>query len=502
MEGEESAAVLSLLDLPDPCLLAVLQCVAADDQRSLFSAARAHSRLHQAAAAALRSITAVLAIQQQVEGVLHYLSLYGQHFYSLNLTGNDERSGDIFELPPNVQLHSLQLSGFNLQLQPGGGLHGVLGAAASVAALKQLRLKDCIVVDSGASKGLAAALSQLPCLEHLCLNDVRVKPGAGPYIEPLKLLTAVFLRLQQLTHLELARIPVQGSEEATAALQPLQALTRLVDLRLEQIGDFSITPSMLSGTQKLTRLQVKLGKLQPGALAGNTQLQHLQVTLCSLSGKAEALLSHLQPLQQLTNLCLSYSCQFRADGPPAAACAALTASSRLQQLDLSGCQLPAGAWQHLFPAGRQLPQLQSLDVSLVKQPTSGYAAIPDISRLVSCCPSLQCLKLRGLQIEPNLLQGLSGLHTLQTLHLTAAEPMQQTLDVVCQLTRLKQLHVDLTEPSQEGLMLQLTQLRQLTALTCRRCWPRAFGGVDLSSEVSTRVSNGGRGLAPVQGCSP
>jgi hypothetical protein len=55
---------------------------------------------------------------------------------------------------------------------------------------------------------------------------------------------------------------------------------------------------MLSGTQ-LTRLQVKLGKLQPDALAGNTQLQHLQVTHYSLSGKAEALFSHLQPLQQL-----------------------------------------------------------------------------------------------------------------------------------------------------------------------------------------------------------
>ena len=108
--------MLSLLDLPDPCLLAVLQCCATDGQRSLFNAARAHSRLHQAAAAALRSITAVLAIQQQVEGVLHYLSLYRQHLYSLDLTGNDERSGDILELPPNLQLESLQLSRFNLQL--------------------------------------------------------------------------------------------------------------------------------------------------------------------------------------------------------------------------------------------------------------------------------------------------------------------------------------------------------------------------------------------------
>jgi hypothetical protein len=47
-----------LLALPDSCLLALLQSYAADDQRSLFSAARAHSRLHQAAVAALHSITA------------------------------------------------------------------------------------------------------------------------------------------------------------------------------------------------------------------------------------------------------------------------------------------------------------------------------------------------------------------------------------------------------------------------------------------------------------
>jgi hypothetical protein len=121
MASEESAAVLSLLDLPDPCLLAVLQCVAADHQCSLFSVARAHSRLHQAAVAALRIITAVLPIQQQVEGVLHHLSVHGQHIRSINLTGNDDVSGNIDALPSNLQLDSLQLSRFNLQLLPSGG---------------------------------------------------------------------------------------------------------------------------------------------------------------------------------------------------------------------------------------------------------------------------------------------------------------------------------------------------------------------------------------------
>jgi hypothetical protein len=62
MAIEESAPCL-LLELPDPCLLAVLQCCAADDLRSLLCAATAHSRLHQAAFAALRSITAVVRQQ-------------------------------------------------------------------------------------------------------------------------------------------------------------------------------------------------------------------------------------------------------------------------------------------------------------------------------------------------------------------------------------------------------------------------------------------------------
>jgi hypothetical protein len=53
-----------LLALPDTCLLAVLQCCAADDQRSLFSAARAHGRLQQAAMVALHTISITTQDQQ------------------------------------------------------------------------------------------------------------------------------------------------------------------------------------------------------------------------------------------------------------------------------------------------------------------------------------------------------------------------------------------------------------------------------------------------------
>lgn len=71
MSSDESAPSL-LLALPDACLLAVLQCCAANSQRSLFSAARAHSRLHQAAVLALHSVTATVNTQPKANDALLY----------------------------------------------------------------------------------------------------------------------------------------------------------------------------------------------------------------------------------------------------------------------------------------------------------------------------------------------------------------------------------------------------------------------------------------------
>jgi hypothetical protein len=78
-----------LLALPDPCLLAVLQYCAAGDHRSLFSAARAHSKLHQAAAAAFHSITADLPQLQQAHSMKLYISNHAQHISSINLTATE-----------------------------------------------------------------------------------------------------------------------------------------------------------------------------------------------------------------------------------------------------------------------------------------------------------------------------------------------------------------------------------------------------------------------------
>jgi hypothetical protein len=126
-----------LLQLPDPCLLTVLQCCA-DDLSSLFSAARAHSRLHQAAAVALSSITVKLGQQQQAEGLLKYMSSHGQHVDSMELEGatlegasgvcvtSRSRRVSLHQLPDHLQLSSLVLSHLQLQLQPGARFQGMV----------------------------------------------------------------------------------------------------------------------------------------------------------------------------------------------------------------------------------------------------------------------------------------------------------------------------------------------------------------------------------------
>jgi hypothetical protein len=165
-----AARSASLLESPDTCLPAVLQYLA-DDPASLCSAARGHSRLRQAAAAALTSITAGPLNSQQAGSMQQYLRKHRRHVSSVSLKGVDnERLSKrlaMYELPASkLQLHTLELECWRLQLLPGGRFKGVLGPAShSTTALKQLRLNCCTVMDG--IKGLAAALSQLTGLPQL-----------------------------------------------------------------------------------------------------------------------------------------------------------------------------------------------------------------------------------------------------------------------------------------------------------------------------------------------
>ena len=156
--------------------------------------------------------------------------------------------------------------------------------------------------------------------------------------------------------------------------------------------------------------------------------------------------------------------QLQEGNPPAAAFSALTASSKLQHLDLNRCMLPAAVWQHVFAAGRQLPQLRYLNIGHVTKASSGAAAAaaPEGSRLVSCCPGLQHLDVQQLQYSA---EGLAPLQRLSELHtLRLATNSGEGLEAVSQLTGLQELYLVAGCAAADRLLLQLTQLKQLTSL--------------------------------------
>lgn len=453
---------VSLLLLPDPCLVAVLQGCAAD-LRSLFSAARAHSRLHQAARLALSSITVKDAQQQLLQGLAQYLSVYGQSIDSLDLQGTGYNTVRLMQLPPDLQLDSLLLSNLRLQLQPGQGFEGVVHPGAPI---KQLQLLGCTPLDG--AEGLAAALAMLPELQHLCIvYGVGEFYGIAPW---LMIPTDALSGLLHLTHLELTAV-LKGPVEGGPVLQPLQSLTRLVDLRLSLEGPTTIGSSVLSGMKHLTRLHLgRYVEVKGGALDALTQLLHLQLGLLGWSSQAEGvaqLLPQLGHLQQLTHL--QYSRGMIMEGhPPAllAAFSALTASSKLQHLKVCRGSLPSGVWQHVFPAGRQLPHLTSLGISNVAYTADAYAEIPEIpapegTRLVSCCPGLQSLDMQNLKYSTEVLAPLHKLTGLRTLLLATQQEGGQGLETVGQLTGLRELRLDAPR-SADGLLLHLKRLHHLT----------------------------------------
>jgi hypothetical protein len=469
---------VSLVDLPDPCLLTVLRCLT-DDPVSLFSAARAHSRLHQAAVVALSSITVDVKQQQHVDRVLLYLEQHGRHVSSVHLQIQPfefqlYHKFTLRQLPANLQLTSLQLDCMLLQLQQGGGFQGVLRPGLP---LKQLRLQSCALLDD--DQGLAAAwqaLLLLTGLEDLTIS-CHIHRGEVPFSTAEKLIafpTSVLAKLQQLTCLVLSiKGTFQGPDDTAPALQPLQGLTRLAALKLDCWESYSVTANMLSC--QLTRLELEASALQPDALAGKTQLQHLaflrpgdmfedesEGDAVRRSAFVAGLLSQLQHLTQLTYLDLpNHFHGMMDDNPPAAAFSALTASSKLQYLNISDCRVPEGVWQHVFPTDRQLPQLSTLLMDSVMQP-EGYTVVPPGSRIVSCCPGLQSLDMRCLRYDAEQMAPLSGLSSLHTLLLYSLS-REKGFEVVGQLPQLRHLQLEaLFVP--EGLLQHVTHLQQLTYL--------------------------------------
>jgi hypothetical protein len=276
-----------LLQLPDTCLQEVLQRCA-DDPRSLFSAARAHSRLHQAAVQVASRVRAVVTERDRGIGVLQYLSNHGKHVHGLDLSSYTLGSLSFFELRHEDLrgLSSLRFSRLVLHLHPQQGVQSLLGSGAC---LKQLVLHYCELLEQGRGFAavLAAALSARPGLQHLSIDMPNFRMGFP---------SRVLQQLQQLTYLKLSGMQLHSRD----ALRHLHALTRQ-ELRLAFIeGAKAFQAVAVSGLQRLSVLKVKglsNGRLWLGVLAGSPRLQHLEVShgghLGGAAGVAE-FWSHLQ----------------------------------------------------------------------------------------------------------------------------------------------------------------------------------------------------------------
>jgi hypothetical protein len=164
----------------------------------------------------------------------------------------------------------------------------------------------------------------------------------------------------------------------------------------------------------------------------------------------------------------------------------LTASSALQQLDLSACRFPPNSGAAVLHGGCCLPRLQRLVLYRCEDPPGSVLQVPDLDRLVDCCPVLEDLAL-WLSLSSNgssgggssgsngdsssfqaagqpQLQPLVGLSALARLVVAGPGVTCGELGAVGQLQGLQSLAMYRCSPLADASLLQLTQLTRLTTL--------------------------------------
>jgi len=461
---------MPIADLPGDLWKKVLQHVPL--KQRLTSCALVCHKLHAASTTATDSIQASLSGQLSMDIFLEYLQQYGSQLTSISLYADKHVEGWLMvqqQLPSCQHLQQLSLKGFDVQLSPAEGLPGALD---SLTGLTRLELRDC-GFNSGRSGG-AAALSVLVNLQHLCFkrkqNTLRLYSVSD----------LVWPCLQQLTHLELAYVKLEGED-----LRGVSRLTQLKVLHLNAPRCWldSTAPNTFPFPASLQHLCFT-GDFGPGALEGALQLTGLELYGGSYRVNAAAddsddfydsddevydeggryLLGVLPKLQHLSTLKV---CGLQIDWPPSSPDYTALVPSILRSLTL-GADLFEGAWAHVFstspPRALQLTKLELPGVFIFK-PSMDPG---NIRAMVSCCPLLQELLLK-VQAGPHL-TSLTQLSALTRLELVVASDSDADITVATQclsgLTSL--LHLELYPRKHDRItdeaLLPLTALRQLTRL--------------------------------------
>jgi len=494
-------ACTQLMDLPFVILTSILHHVPLRDRLRVCTLV---CRSFQAAAvAATNSISTSYMSTAQGDQLLEWLQRHGLGLTALEWHFRYGRAPSLASLPCPL-LSELNLHG--LSLQPG--------FFGTCTGLTKLLLKSCCMADSShATSGADNPLTQLSVLsslQHLGLAALEFRRSVTRLGDHLEFSSSLLSQLMQLTYLQLG----SGQMQSDAALQHLSAVTALqhLDLNFRDCMGQCPTAAALTGLQHLQHLtalrlcrapwaidlhslpaltvltalcvlQLKhCTSVDPAVLAGFSQLQELQL-VCKEAWDAEgsaALLAAIGRQPQLKRLVL---CPYRIWHPPSpAAYSVLTASSSLQHLALPSGQLPAGAWQQMFPPGRCLPELRHLFLPAEDNGGGRQQLSPaDMQAMVACCPALACLSL-GPQLAVSTAAPLQQLTGLTILRMHAS--FQDCAPSIARLTGLQELSLGAEEA---GDRVTVSGLLQLTVL--QQLWQMSVTGAVCDSGLATSEAN-------------
>jgi hypothetical protein len=232
-------------------------------------------------------VEAHLKNPQLLQELLSAISKPKRQVRSLKLFGNGGNTVSLLQLPAMRRLNILQFINLRVQLQPSVVASGML--------LQKLVFNDCIILDGTA--GPAAALQQLPDLEHLSIAN-----------SGCRVPTVAFAGLKHLTYLQLEicslESPAAGSPEFPRLPQGLVHL-QVPTTPLHNRCHFSVDTLSSLGCLTHLALSGESTFVDAGALAGKTRLQHLQLSNCKLvanhAGMAPALVTTatIEAIEQL-----------------------------------------------------------------------------------------------------------------------------------------------------------------------------------------------------------
>jgi hypothetical protein len=464
--------------LPTALLTRVLQAL--PQRERLASCATVCSSWAAAAAAATVEVDLKVVRKTDLPAFQPWLNKHAGQLVSLKGTGSwsIDRHGTLC-LPTGQlqQLSRLDLSGLELQLETlnAGSSSGSSSTSSCTAApmlprLQQIRLQHC-----GLRCGTLEQLAQLAGVTRLKLKVLTCSLKHIRHEDVEFMLQG----LPNLAHVSLAFIPYPDDRSPGIPALPAASLTSLT---LKHAFGFEITGAdSLSRLVGLQQLKLTSAELRPVALASLSRLTRLQLSDCMAQADAvkgaAASLAAIGSLHQLQHLELKGKDDSLLHTGKPADCAALTTSIQLTHLQIHGWQnqpMPGGAVQHMFPAGRQLPQLQQLVLEcsapwyMLQYAKEGFITAADLRSIVSACPALRHLDITGVLAAGVDVSALLQLpSTCASLKLGGRGVGDEAAGVVAQLTQLTALEWSKC-PALTAVGLQLLTALQALETFCMR----------------------------------